>query len=189
MKMQKRTLIISIVFMCIALTLSLAVATYAIWKEQADDFIEVNIPTSDFNPSLKYIVFQGLDGEGNFVSENAVSYAVVGYSGIIGELKIPETYKDLPVTKISCYNVESDTALAGNRFITSVEIPSSVVEIDAGAFANAMEIKSITILGEGNITIGELAFAGCVELTTFTNSRTIEGDENSYFLNTPKLSK
>ena len=187
--MQKRTLIVSIICLCVALTLSLAVATYAIWKEQADDYMEVHIPTSDFNPSLKYIVYQGLDSEGNFTNESPVSYAVVGYTGLIGELVIPETYNDLPVTKISCYGVEADSALAGNRFITSVVIPSSVVEIDAGAFANAMEITSITILGDGALTIGDLAFAGCTELQTFTHSRTITGEINSYLLNTPKLTK
>ena len=63
--MKNKTLIISIVLVCITVTLALAVTTYAVWTEQADDFIDVQIPTSDFNPSAKYIVYKGLDANGN----------------------------------------------------------------------------------------------------------------------------
>ena len=78
-----------------------------------------------------------------------------------------------------------DTNLAGNNIITSVVIPESVTKIDQGVFTNAVRLKTVTILGEGNITIESLAFAGCVELTEFSYAKEITGDSASYLLNTP----
>ena len=184
--MKNKTLIISIVLVCITVTLALAVTTYAVWTEQADDFIDVQIPTSDFNPSAKYIVYKGLDANGNFTDDSIASYAVVGYSGIISELVIPETYEGLPVTRIYVIHGDTETNLAGNRFITSIIIPDSVTRIDEGVFANITGLKKVTLLGETGIDIGNLAFAGCVELSEFVYSDTknITGDKASYLLNT-----
>lgn len=184
--MKNRTLIITIVLLCVTIALSLAVVTYALWVEQATDVIDVEIPTSDFNPSEKYIIYQGLDGGGNFTESSPVAYAVVGYSGIIGELVIPETYNELPVTRISCSSTQITTNIAGNGIITSVVIPASVLKIDQGVFANLTRLTTVTILGDTEIVIEDLAFAGCISLTTFSNGiRTIVGNPNSYLLNTP----
>lgn len=186
--MKNRTLIVSIILVCVTITLAVAVATYAIWQEQATDYHEVQVPTDDYNPSAKYIVYTGLDDNGNFINDGTpTSYAVVGYFGLVSELVIPSTYNGLPVTKISCSATEMEKNLAGNNIITSVVIPETVTQIDQGVFANAVKLKSVTILGEGNITIEPLAFAGCVELTTFTYGaqKNITGDEASYLLNTP----
>lgn len=183
--MKNRTLVISVILVCVTVALALSVATYAIWQEQATDYEEIQIPTDDFNPSAKYIIYQGLDANGNFIDESPLSYAVVGYSGIISELIIPDTYNGLPVTRISCSTTQTNTNLAGNNIITSLVVPASVTKIDQGIFANAVKLKTVTILGEGEITIEPFAFAGCVELTTFTTQKNITGDEASYLLNTP----
>lgn len=183
--MKNRTLIISIILVCLTITLAFAVATYAIWEEQANDYIDVEVPTSDFNPSLKYIVYEGLDASGNFTSESPVSYAVVGYSGIISELVIPESYNGLAVTKISCSSTQLDTNFAGNGLITSIVIPGSVTKIDQGVFASLTRLKEVTIEGDGELVIEDLAFAGCVSLETFTTARTISGNASSYLMNTP----
>ena len=42
--MKNRTLIISIILVCVTITLALAVTTYAIWREQATDYSEVQVP-------------------------------------------------------------------------------------------------------------------------------------------------
>lgn len=183
--MKNRTLVISVILVCVTVALALSVATYAIWQEQATDYEEIQIPTDDFNPSAKYIIYQGLDANGNFIDESPLSYAVVGYSGIISELIIPDTYNGLPVTRISCSTTQTNTNLAGNNIITSLVVPASVTKIDQGIFANAVKLKTVTILGEGEIIIEPFAFAGCVELTTFTTQKNITGDEASYLLNTP----
>lgn len=183
--MKNRTLVISVILVCVTVALALSVATYAIWQEQATDYEEIQIPTDDFNPSAKYIIYQGLDANGNFIDESPLSYAVVGYSGIITELIIPDTYNGLPVTRISCSTTQTNTNLAGNNIITSLVVPASVTKIDQGIFANAVKLKTVTILGEGEIIIEPFAFAGCVELTTFTTQKNITGDEASYLLNTP----
>ena len=183
--MKNRTLVISVILVCVTVALALSVATYAIWQEQATDYEEIQIPTDDFNPSAKYIIYQGLDANGNFIDASPLSYAVVGYSGIVSELIIPDTYNGLPVTRISCSTTQTNTNLAGNNIITSLVVPASVTKIDQGIFANAVKLKTVTILGEGEIIIEPFAFAGCVELTTFTTQKNITGDEASYLLNTP----
>ena len=184
-KLNNRTLIISIVLVCITIALAFAVATYAIWEEQADDYVNVQIPTNDFNPSQKYIVYKGIDAEGNFTDSSPEAYAVVGYTGIISELVIPATYNDLPVVKISVVPGSTEHNLSGNRFITSLIIPDSVTRIDDGVFANATGLKKVTILGENTISIGDWAFAGCIELTEFICTKEITGDPASYYYNTP----
>ena len=181
---KKKVLLISTIVLCVAIVASLAVATYAIWQKQTEDVIDVEIPTTDFNPSLKYIVFQGLDSEGNFTDVNPASYAVVGYSGLIAELVIPSEHLGLSVTKITVSPTQINTNLAGNQIVTSMVIPSTVTQIDTGACANMVALKSVIILGEEDITINNLAFAGCVELETFTSERTINGDRSSYLYNT-----
>lgn len=184
--MKNRTLIISIILVCVTITLALAVTTYAIWREQATDYSEVQVPTDEFNPSAKYIIYQGLDESGAFTdAPTPHSYAVVGYSGLVSELIIPSTYNGISVTRISCSATQINTNLAGNNIITSVVIPQSVTKIDQGVFANAVRLKSVSISGEGNITIEPLAFAGCVELVEFTCTKEITGDSASYLLNTP----
>ena len=185
---KNKILIASILLLVVALTVSLAVVTYAVWTEQAYDTIELGVPTNTFNPSLKYIIFQGLDDEGNFVESGIKSYAVVGYSGIIGELVIPETYQGLPVTRISASATQTNTNLAGNQVVTSIVIPNSVKTIDAGVCANMYYLKSVTIDGEDNeISIGAASFAGCIRLSTFTCKKSINGDRGSFLLNTPAL--
>lgn len=183
---KNRTLIISIVLVCVTITLALAVATYAIWERQSEDFSEVQIPTGDVNPSEKYIIYQGLDEDGNFTDddESIKAYAVVGYSGIVSELIIPSTYNGKDVTRISCSQTELDSNLTGNQIITSMVIPETVVLIDQGVCANMLRLKSVTINGTAEITIEALAFAGCVELNTFSINRTINGNPNSYLYNT-----
>ena len=185
---KNKALLISIIALCVTITLALAVTTYAIWERQSEDFIEVQIPTDDFNPSEKYIVYKGLDSAGNFSADDAsiVSYAVVGYSGIIEELVIPETYNSKPVTKISVSSDQINVALASNQIVTSIVIPASVTQIDQGVCANMLRLRSVKILGTEGIIIQDLAFAGCVELAEFECSREIDGTASSYLYNTPK---
>ena len=186
--MKNKALLISIIAICVTATLALAVTTYALWEKQSEDFIEVQIPTDEFNPSAKYIVYKGVDANGAFTEDEAsiVSYAVVGYSGIVEELVIPAEYNGKAVTKISSSSDQTTVALAGNQIVTSIVIPSSVTQIDQGVCVNMLRLKSVKILGTEGIVIQDLAFAGCVELTEFVCSREVTGTASSYLANTPK---
>lgn len=87
-------------------------------------------------------------------------YAVHGMGDVIDlEIVIPETYKGLPVTKIN------HTAFA-NQPITNIEIPSSITDIDEGAFSGcpietanvpafAVEYIPSSCLRTLNVTSGE----------------------------------
>ena len=99
-----------------------------------------------------------------------------------GELIIPSTYNDKPVTSISdlafngCSSLttivipDSVTsigvaAISYCSSLTSITIPDSVTSIGAGAFGSCEKLTSITI-PNGVTSIGDFAFTGCSSLTT-----------------------
>ena len=78
-----------------------------------------------------------------------------------GELVIPPTVKDNPVTSIG-------ELAFGNCFsLTKITIPDSVVSIGDSAFLSCFSLTSIRI-GSGVISIGESAFIDCFSLTDIT---------------------
>ena len=173
-KRGKITIIISICLLSVVLALSLTALTYAVWQTTATANEELDVPIDDYNPSEKYIVFRGIDNNGDF-SNSPTEYAVVGYTGLVSELIIPEEHNDLPVTKIYVDSTTSPTnyyatRLSGNGVVTSIVIPASVTFIANGACKDMMLLNSVTILGEtsSSLVIGELAFANCPNLSTFT---------------------
>ena len=185
-KRTKTTLVVSLILLTVTLVLSLTALTYAIWTTIATATDTLDVPVDDYNPSEKYIVWRGVDNNGEF-SNSPTAYAVVGYDGLVAELIIPATHNSLPVTKICVDATNFSKRLAGNDIITSIEIPSSVTEITAGACQNMSRLQSVTILGTAAITIGDLAFANCPVLTTFSHERSsVTGDSTSYLLGSPR---
>lgn len=182
------TLVITVILIIAALAVVVTSITYAIWTTVSTATAEINVPVDDYNPSLKYIVFRGLDENGDFTdTDNEIEeYAVVGYTGLVAELMIPSTYNSKAVTTICIDSGASNYSkrLAENPIITSMLIPGSVTNITAGSCKNMSLLKSVTIEGDASITIGELAFAGCYNLTTFSCSRTILGESSSYLFGT-----
>lgn len=162
--------------------------TYAYWSEKTEDIVELEVPLDEsYNPSLKHIIFQGIDDAGNFVAENdAASYAVVGYSGLVGEVSIPDTYKGKNVTCILAPTADGVRyALNNNLIITTLIIPSTVVKIGAGACSNMINLTKVTVEGNtGSLEMGSCAFAGCINLTLFENTRALTGDTSSAFNST-----
>ena len=99
-------------------------------------------------PSLTYTL---LDNGTYMVSKGDIA--------IEGELIIPDTYNDVPVTAIA------NNAFSGWDKITSVTIPNSVTVIGSAAFSGCSSVMSVTI--PLNVTtIGDYAFANCVNLAT-----------------------
>lgn len=177
---SKILLIATAVFATIILIVSVMSVTYAVWKENPLAEQTVEIPTDDFNPSEKYLIFRALDDNGLFTDGEAYSYAVVGYTGLVAEVVIPSLHNNKSVTKI-CTDAEvGNKRLRGNPVITSLTIPDSVTEISAGACADMPLLAKVTILATEDdvpITIGSLAFANCPLLTDFSAKRTIDSDD------------
>ena len=190
---KKAALLISIVLLTVILILSVTAITYAVWTTIATANEELEVPVNEYNPSEKYIIWRGIAGNGSFTDTEAsiVSYAVVGYDGPPGELIIPPTHynatqdTDLNVTKIC---VDNSTAanyskrITGSPNISSIKIPATVTEIGAGAFKDMPLLTAVTILGDTALTIGDLAFANCPNLATFSVTRPITGDSGSYLM-------
>lgn len=181
---SKLSLIATVVFATIILIVSVMSVTYAVWKENPLAEQTIEIPTDDFNPSEKHLIFRALDENGDFTDGEAYSYAVVGYTGLVAEVIIPSIYNNKTVTKI-CTDAEiGNKRLRGNPIITSITVPASVTEISAGACADMPLLSKVKIETDEDdltITIGSLAFANCPLLTDFSADRTIESDD-SYLL-------
>lgn len=183
--MKKKTIVL-IVVIAIILVASIVGVSLAVWLPRPNDDEDIPFPVEKVNPSLKHIVFQGLDSNGAFsnVDADIVSYAAVGYSGLVEELEIPSTYKEKPVVQI-LIGSDTDSRFSGNPIISSIVIPDSVTYIASGVFANIPNLKSVVIKGESStVKIGDGAFAGCMELSKFECKKTIDGDRSSYLFGT-----
>lgn len=181
--MKKKTIIL-IIIIAILLVASIVGVSLAVWLPRLNDDEDIPLPSEKVNPSLKHIVFQGLDVEGNFTDNGIVSYSAVGYSGLVEELEIPSTYNGLPVVQILIGN-DVDSRFSGNPVISSIIIPESVTYIASGVFANIPNLKSVIIKGDSfTVKIGDGAFAGCVALSEFKCNKTIDGDRSSYLFGT-----
>ncbi|WP_230670147.1 PKD domain-containing protein [Methanosarcina barkeri] len=92
---------------------------------------------------------------------DGTSVTITGYSGPGGDVVIPSTIGNLPVTAIS------DSVFKSNTNITSVTIPDSVTTIGSSAFYGCTGLTSVTIPNSVT-TIGNNAFNGCTGLTSMT---------------------
>ena len=93
-----------------------------------------------------------------------------------GELVVPDTYNDLPVTSIGYY------AFWGCDSLASITIPDSVTGIGNYAFRGCTNLESVTI-PDSVTSIGESAFRGCTSLTSVTipDSVTTIGSNAFYY--------
>jgi len=197
MKNLKLKLIIILV-MGIAVVAATVLSTYAIWTESYEDQKVSEIPVGEYNPSEKHIVFVPLNAAGEIISDEslAVSYAAVGYTGLVAELEIPEkhtnsvTSEELNVTHVLVDENHISEAFAGNEVITEIILPCTIVRIGSGVFSNLEELTSVTIRNFAtpgdpvNIEIGDYAFMNTPLLTSFTfDGHLIVGDTILIFLN------
>lgn len=190
--MNKIFILIGVVVLVIGLTVGI---TFAVWTEQADITDSVQTPVDDDNPSLQYIIFYGLDSNGEFTEtiEDISSFAVVGYTGLVGELEIPSTYTangvTKPVTHILIHEDHYENRLASHPIITSILIPQSVIYVGSGACMGMPLLTKVVLENSGEseaITINDMAFSACQKLEEFvSNEREINGDSSSYLKGTP----
>lgn len=79
---------------------------------------------------------------------------ITGYSGVWGDVVIPETLEGLPVTSIGY------AAFSKCEELTGITIPACVTNIGSFAFASCRNLADIK-LPEGLISIGSCAFRSC----------------------------
>jgi hypothetical protein len=112
-------------------------------------------PTAAGTPGLAFALTK--DGKGYSVSKGTVAS---------GNVVIPASYNNLPVTEIA--NMAFDKVPG----INSVIIPNSVTRIGQAAFQACIYLTSVT-LGSGVNAIDMKAFTGCQNLTSVTFQSTI----------------
>ncbi|MCR4911439.1 MAG: leucine-rich repeat domain-containing protein [Bacilli bacterium] len=94
------------------------------------------------------------------LNDDQQSYSIKqGPSGVSGDIVIPATYNDLPVTEIA------NGGFGGCDSLTSVVLPDSITTIGADAFYNCFSLASINI-PTAVTAIYESAFQGCSALET-----------------------
>lgn len=172
----------------------IVVSTLALWQESYQDEKTTEVDIGEYNPSLKHIIFSPLDSEGVITTEqNAVSYAAVGYTGLVAELEIPSVYNSKPVTAILKDPDYESEAFFENQVITSLVVPSSVQRIASAVFANCSNLKKIVLENESEdaeaIIIEGHAFMGTSSLEEFVdNGREITGESSQIFFMSKYLS-
>ena len=86
------------------------------------------------------------------LNADGASYKLVGMENAKGDVVIPSTYNDRPVTKIG------ESSIDGKAHLTSLVFPDSIIEIEKYAFSgNLNKLESITI-GKNVAYIGDYAF-------------------------------
>ena len=76
---------------------------------------------------------------GRFVfAKKENEYSVVGYTGGLPEITIPETYKDLPVSGVK-------NGAFNGTIVRKINLPASVKTVEGGAFAGATKLQSINV--------------------------------------------
>lgn len=112
---------------------------------------------------------------GDFVyelNEDGISYTVSYLGEVVnGDLVIPSTYNDLPVTNINDYAFYNQTA------ITNVTIQTGIIQIGEGSFSGCTNLETISI-PNSVLTIGAYAFTACKSLVSIAipDSVTTMGD-------------
>lgn len=194
---------ISIVLTCVlAFSLFACTATTAYWQNQTDDTQGIETDIADANGSAKYIIYAALNASGNLITrpaegepEATVSYAVVGYTGIVAELVIPAQYNGKNVVKVLHLSSRNDNgvvkypadyvlssndssytgeyaALRNNEVVTSIVFGSYVAYVDAGACAGMTKLTSVKFECSSAVALGNAAFSACTALTSVTGTWT-----------------
>lgn len=188
-----------------ALTLALlSCGTTAYWQRQGEDTQDIETDVATVNGSAKHIVYAALKTvNGDYVLKTGAdsevtttAYAVVGYTGLVAELVIPEKYdnKDVVsvlacsseevagVSKYGDYELYMDGAaytgqyapLVNNSVVTSITFGTKVVKVGAGVCAGMVNLAKVTFTASTAVKLGHAAFSACNALTTVTGNWSAE---------------
>jgi len=106
---------------------------------------------------------------------NRRSITITKYIGYDTSVNIPASIGGLPVTVIGRY------AFSGCSELTSITIPSSVVNIENSAFSNCVKLKNI-IIPSSVVSIGDSAFFGCEIMTNIDIPSSVTSIGRSAFI-------
>lgn len=137
--------------------------------------------------SISGVTSEPAPGEEGYINyslnDDGISYKVTGLKDTHpAEIVIPNTYKEKPVTKIG---VE---ALRNKADVTSVVLPSTIIDIEDGAFSNCTSLSSINLL-EGIASISETTFMYCTSLKEINIPSSVSIIKDSAFNECEQLEK
>jgi hypothetical protein len=112
-------------------------------------------------------------GDFNYTT-NGSSVSITGYTGHGGNVIVPDSISDKPVTSIG------ENAFFDCNTITSINIPVGVSSIGGGAFSGCSTLTDITIPYTVNY-IGISAFSYCVSLTSITVPNRVKNIASAVF--------
>ena len=124
-------------------------------------------------PKLGYTDFLKYSESSNYCTVTGI---LSGYESNIGVLSIPETYNGKPVKYIA------QNAFAGNTNITVVRIPSTVMNINYGAFSGCSNLTTLEVAPNADLQLiaGEV-FAYCYSLKYVTlNEGLLQIEERAF---------
>lgn len=104
---------------------------------------------------------------------NGSAITITGYTGTVSDITIPNTISDLPVITIG------QSAFSGST-ITSVDIPTSVTNIEPFAFEGCDSLTSISI-PNSVVQVGTGTFYQCTGLSSVDLPRDLETLETGLF--------
>lgn len=143
--------------------------------EEMTDAVDAALASNNSQPSEDFDIYDGL---------------LYGYHGNGGRVVIPNTVTRIASCVFNPLGPEDDEGnceVYENTTVTSVYIPSSVIEIYDGAFQDCINLKSVTIQGSNLRRIGDGVFTGCSSLTSISLPDSVEHIGSSAFYNCSSL--
>jgi uncharacterized repeat protein (TIGR02543 family) len=145
----------------------------------AEPFYNSSIVTSNFNLYARWEHTHLGDYEFAY-DESVQKYVITNYNGNEINVLIPDSFNYIDVYKIG------NSAFKDKNLIKSVEIPNSIIYIDAYAFENCSSLVSLTIPNSVE-SIGDHAFAECISLESVALSENITLIDIGTFFNCKRL--
>ena len=153
------------------------------WTDSYGNFVD-KLPTSSNLGNVTYSA-RWIEGAEGLVIKNG---SVTDYNGTATSVKVPDSFRNAPVTKIG------NSAFSGATSLQSITLSENITSIGSNAFTGsnikevyapsiwagtvAKQTNASTVVVTSGDTIGESAFSGCTYLTSITlpNELTAIGD-------------
>ena len=123
------------------------------------------------------------DADSFSFSENGDGYTLVSVKTHKNKVVVPDKHLGKPVTGIG------DSAFYNDASLLSLTIPSSVLYIEANAFAACVNLSGVTFEAGGACAIGEEAFFGCSSLSDLSLNSSVHSIGDRAFQNCTSLKK
>ena len=143
------------------------------WTDSYGNFVD-KLPTSSNLGNVTYSA-RWIEGAEGLVINNG---SVTDYNGTATSVKVPESYRNTPVTKIG------NSAFSGATSLQSITLSENITSIGSNAFTGsnikevyapstcagtiAKQSNASTVVVTSGDTIGESAFSECTYLTSIT---------------------